>query len=246
MQGRGGIVIGAILGLLFLVLLFIADRLMLQYIPEAVSTYANDIDTVFYVIYYITGLVFALVTVLLVWFLIKYRAQPGRRAIYSHGSTALELTWTIVPAIVFITIFLISQSTWARIKIFAPSGDVEVRVTAKQFAWEFLYPGPDGQFDTDDDKTLESELHVPVNKVVRVHLRARDVIHSFFIPVMRLKQDAVPGREILAWFEATKPGRYEVPCAELCGPGHSGMKAWLTVYSAEEYEQWVQKQWPSS
>jgi cytochrome c oxidase subunit 2 len=212
-------------------------------LPEQASTYATDIDTVYYVIYYITGVVFILVTVLLVWFLIKYRAQPDRRATYSHGSTTLELVWTIVPAVVFILIFLVSQSTWARIKILPPPGDVQVRVTAKQFGWEFLYAGPDKKFDTADDKTLEGELHVPVDKVVRVYLRGKDVIHSFYIPVMRLKQDAVPGREIIAWFEATKTGKYEIPCAELCGVGHSGMKGWLTVYAAEDYDKWVQTQW---
>jgi cytochrome c oxidase subunit 2 len=72
------------------------------------------------------------------------------------------------------------------------------------------------------------------------------VIHSFFLPHLRLKQDAVPGREIEAWFEATKPGRYELPCAELCGFGHSGMKGWLTVHSPDEYQKWVKNQWPSS
>lgn len=247
MQDRTGrIVVGSVLGVLFLILLLVVDRLMLKPIPEGVSTYAKDIDTVFYIIYYITSAVFILVTVLLVWFLIKFREQPGRRAVYSHGSAVLEITWTIAPAMVFIIIFLVSQSTWARIKILTPPGDVEVRVTAKQFEWEMLYPGPDGKFDTSDDKVIKGELHVPVNKVVRVYLRGRDVIHSFFIPHVRLKQDAVPGREIVAWFEATKAGKYEVPCAELCGPGHSGMKGWLTVYSAEDYSQWVKKQWPSS
>jgi cytochrome c oxidase subunit II len=240
------IVIRSVLGLLFLILLVIVNGLMLRPLPEAVSTFAHEIDTVFYVIYYITGFVFALVTVLLVWFLIEYRAQPGRRAVYTHGSSVLELTWTIVPVMVFITIFLISQSTWARVKIFAPPGEVEVRVTAKQFAWEVLYPGPDGKFDTGDDKTLQGELHVPVDKVVRVYLRSKDVIHSFFVPTMRLKQDAVPGREITAWFQAIKAGRYEWPCAELCGPGHSGMRGWVTVHSPEAYQEWVKQQWPSS
>jgi cytochrome c oxidase subunit 2 len=216
---------------------------MLGWLPEQASTYAKDIDTIFYVIYYITGFIFLLVTVLLIWFLIKYRYQPGRRAIYSHGSTTLELVWTAVPAMVFITLFLVSQSTWARIKQLVPTGDVEVRLVAKQFQWAFHYPGPDGKFDTGDDKSIDNELHVPVNKVVRVYLRGNDVIHSFFVPVLRLKQDVVPGREILAWFEATTTGRYEIPCAELCGPGHSGMKGWLTVHTDDEYRQWVREQW---
>jgi cytochrome c oxidase subunit 2 len=247
MQDRTrSIVLGSVLGLIFLILLFFVNRLMLQPLPEGVSTFSQEIDTVFHIIYYITGVVFILVTSLLVWFLIQYRAQPGRRALYSHGSSVLELIWTIVPAVVFILIFLVSQATWAKVKIFPPPGDVEVRVLAKQFAWEFTYPGPDGKFDTGDDKTMQGDLHVPVDKVVRVYLHGRDVIHSFFIPTMRLKQDAVPGREIIAWFQATKAGKYEVPCAELCGPGHSGMRGWVTVHPADAYEQWVKQQWPSS
>jgi cytochrome c oxidase subunit 2 len=158
---------------------------------------------------------------------------------------ALELIWTIIPAIVFVGIWFVSKTTWADIKGQSPPPDVEVRLTAKQFAWIFAYPGPDRQFDTTDDKT-DKELNVPVNKVVRVHLRSDDVIHSFFVPSFRLKQDAVPGREIQVWFKATKPGRYELPCAELCGPGHSGMVGWVNVYSEDEYQKWIQKLWQPS
>jgi len=219
---------------------------MLGWLPEAVSTYAKDIDTIFYIIYYITGFFFLLVTILMIWFLIKYRYQPGRQAVYTHGSTTLELVWTAIPAAVFIILFLASQSTWAKIKQYMPAGDVEVRLIAKQFAWEFHYPGPDGKFDTDDDKSLDGDLHVPVNKVVKVYLRGQDVIHSFFVPVLRLKQDVVPGHEIPTWFQATKTGKYEIPCAELCGPGHSGMKGWLTIHSDEDYQKWLQENWPSS
>lgn len=218
---------------------------MLSWLPERVSTYAGEIDTVFYIIYYITGFVFLLVTVLMIWFLIQYRAKPGRRAVYSHGNIGLELIWTAIPAAVFIVLFLVSQASWAKIKIHVPQSDVEVRVVAKQFGWEFHYPGPDGKFDTADDKQVDGEMHVPVNKNVRVYLRGEDVIHSFFVPVLRLKQDVLPGREIVAWFEAIKTGRYEIPCAELCGSGHSGMKGWLTIHSAEDYETWVQEQWAS-
>src|SRR5262249_874182 len=89
-------------------------------------------------------------------------------------------------------------------------------------------------------------LNVPVNKKIRVILRSKDVIHSFFVPQMRLKQDAMPGRSITVWFEATKPGRYEIPCAELCGFGHSGMKGWMTVHTQDDYAHWVKDRWPSS
>ncbi len=112
-------------------------------------------------------------------------------------------------------------------------------MTAKQFNWQITYPGADGKFGTADDKTLLDEMHVPVNKVVHVHLRSQDVIHSFFVPQFRMKQDAVPGREIVQWFEATKPGKYELPCAELCGFGHSGMKGWIYVHTPEDYGKWA-------
>jgi cytochrome c oxidase subunit 2 len=123
----------------------------------------------------------------------------------------------------------------------APETDFELQVAAKQFNWEIVYPGTDRKFGTDDDRKFDNDMHVPVNKVVRVHLTANDVIHSFFLPNLRLKQDAVPGRTILVWFEATKPGKYELPCAELCGFGHSGMKGWLFVHTPEEYTQWAQE-----
>jgi cytochrome c oxidase subunit II len=219
---------------------------MMRWLPENVSTYGADIDSMFYLIYYITAAVFILVTVLLVAFLIMYREREGRRATYTHGNTTLELAWTITPAVILVVIAFMSASKWSEIKIQTPPSDFHVQVTGKQFNWEILYPGPDGEFDTEDDLLLENDLHVPVNKVVLVVLKSQDVIHSFFLPHLRLKQDAVPGREIIAWFEATKPGRYEIPCAELCGFGHSGMKGWLTVDSAEDYQKWVQERWPSA
>ena len=219
---------------------------MMRWLPENVSTYGADIDSMFYLIYYITAVVFILVTVLTVAFLIKYRYREGRRAIYTHGNTALEITWTVIPAIILLALAFMSAGKWAEIKVQAPPSDFEVQVTGKQFNWEMLYPGPDGEFGTEDDLQLENDLHVPVNEVVRVILKSKDVIHSFFLPHLRLKQDSLPGREILAWFEATKPGRYEIPCAELCGFGHSGMKGWLTVLSAEDYQEWVQERWPST
>jgi cytochrome c oxidase subunit II len=218
---------------------------MLGWLPHNISTYGADIDWLFSLIQWITGVIFLGVMVALVAFLVKYRHREGRRATYTHGSTVLEVLWTIVPAIILILLFMLSQSLWWSIKGSVPDSNFQVHVTAKQFNWEVTYPGPDGQFGTDDDLTLENELHVPINTVVVVTLQSRDVIHSFFLPNLRLKQDAVPGREIRAWFEATQPGRYELPCAELCGFGHSGMLGYLTVSSPEDYSKWVKEHWPS-
>jgi len=212
---------------------------MLRWLPEDVSTFGAEIDSLFYLIYYITAVAFILVTGLMIIFLIMYREREGRRATYTHGNTTLEIVWTVVPAVILIALSFMSVSTWAKVKRDAPASDFEIQVTAKQFNWEVVYPGPDGRLGTDDDRKFDNDVHVPVNKVVRVHLKAADVIHSFFIPNLRVKQDAVPGRTILVWFEATKPGRYELPCAELCGFGHSGMKGWLHVHTPEDYQKWA-------
>ena len=212
---------------------------MLQWLPEDVSTFGGEIDSLFYLIYYITAAVFILVTVLMIVFLIMYRDTGGRRATYSHGNTTLEIIWTVIPAAILIVLSFMSVNTWAKIKRHAPESDFEIAVAAKQFNWEVSYRGADGKLGTDDDVKFDNDIHVPVNKVVRVQLSAKDVIHSFFLPNLRLKQDAVPGRTILVWFEATKPGKYELPCAELCGFGHSGMKGWLYVHTPEEYKKWA-------
>ena len=214
---------------------------MLQWLPEDVSTFGQEIDSLFYLIYYITAVTFILVTVLMVVFLIKYRDQGGRRATYSHGNTTLEIIWTIIPAAILIVLAFMSASTWAKVKRHAPDSDFELQVTAKQFNWEVVYPGAERKFDTPDDVKFDNDLHVPVNKVVRVYLGSKDVIHSFYLPNLRLRQDAVPGRTILVWFEATKPGKYELPCSQLCGFGHSGMKGWLYVHTPEEYTKWAQE-----
>ena len=209
------------------------------WLPENVSTYGRDIDWLFHLIYWITGITFVLVFATMLVFLVMYRDRPGRRARYTHGSTPLEIAWTVVPAIILVVLTFLSLPAWSKIKMTMPQTDFVVQVTGKQFNWQVAYPGPDGKFGTADDKTLLDEMHVPVNKAIRVNLKSQDVIHSFFVPQFRIKQDAVPGREIGAWFEVTKPGKYEWPCAELCGFGHSGMKGWVYVHSPADYAKWA-------
>jgi cytochrome c oxidase subunit 2 len=214
---------------------------MLSWLPENVSTFGPDIDRLFHIIYYVTGATFFAVQITLLVFLVVYRHREGRRAVYTHGNTTLEIAWTVAPAILLVILAFVSRSVWAGIKQHVPPSDLVVQVTAKQFNWEIAYPGPDGKFGTDDDFTIDNDLHIPVNKTIRVQLKSRDVIHSFFIPNARFKQDAVPGHEIPTWFKITKPGKYEIPCAELCGFGHSGMRGWLYVHPADEYEAWAKE-----
>jgi cytochrome c oxidase subunit 2 len=214
---------------------------MAGYLPENVSTYGPDIDRLFYVIYYVTGATFFIVQVTLLAFLFMYRHREGRRATYTHGNTTLEIAWTIAPAVLLVILAFVSRSVWAEIKQRVPPSDMQVQITAKQFNWEIAYAGPDGKLGTSDDVTQDNDLHVPVNKTIRLTLKSRDVIHSFFIPQARFKQDLVPGHSIPAWFKITKPGKYEIPCAELCGFGHSGMKGWLFVHTPEEFDAWAKE-----
>ncbi len=217
---------------------------MLGWLPEDVSPYGAGIDSLFYFIYYLTAAAFILVTALMLIFLFVYRDRGGRRAAYTHGNTPLEIIWTVIPAMVFTGLGLWSKSLWEDIKLLPPDTDTVVKVTGKQFNWEILYPGPDGEFDTADDKQVDNDIRVPAGKPVRVILASKDVIHSFFLPNLRFKQDTVPGRDIIGWFQANKPGKYEIPCAELCGFGHSGMKGWLYALAPDEYQAWVDEQWP--
>ncbi len=217
---------------------------MMSWLPPGVSTYSAQIDWLFYLIYYVTTATFFAVQITLLVFAFMYRYDPNRRATYTHGNTTLEIIWTVVPALMLAALALMSRTTWADIKWRQPPSDFTIMVTAKQFNWEIAYPGPDGKFDTEDDVTMDNDFHVPVNRTVRVKLRSKDVIHSFFVPVFRLKQDAVPGREIPVWFKATqtsKPEGYEVPCAELCGFGHSGMLGHVIVEDQAAYDAWAKE-----
>lgn len=210
-------------------------------LPPGASTFTGEIDWLYYLILVITGLAFVLVEALLVVFLVRYRARPGRKAHYVHGSSRAEVWWTAVTAIVVVLIGFLSAPAWGRIKgrDAAPAGSLPLRVLGKQFEWHFTYPGADGRLGTDDDFTLRNQLHVPVNRPVAMTLEAEEVIHSFFIPAFRLKQDAVPGMHIPAWFQATQTGQYEIACAELCGLGHYRMRARATVHASEEFDRWM-------
>ena len=217
-----------------------------EWLPENVSTFGREVDTLFLLIYWITSITFLGVVITLIVFLIKYRFQEGRKAEYIHGNTTLEIVWTAATTVIVFGLAMLSLPQWGRIKSPSqfPNPDVVVQVNAKQFNWDMTYPGPDKEFGTKDDLELENQLHVPVNKVVHVRLNSEDVIHSFFVPQLQLKQDALPGRSINVWFKATKSGRYEIPCAELCGFGHSGMLGHLTVHTDDDYAGWVGQRWP--
>ena len=210
--------------------------------PENVSTYGVEIDRLFIAILWITGAIFVLVEGALLWFLIRYRHRTERKATYLHGHQGAEIIWTVIPAIIVAMLAVSSQRVWARIRGTPPAHQLELEVKAEQFAWNIRYAGPDGQLNSTDDIETINQLHMPVGQVVLVHLKSKDVIHSFFVPQFRFKQDAVPGLTGRLWLEATKPGQFEIICAELCGLGHYRMRGFLTIESPEAFQAWLTQQ----
>ncbi len=216
---------------------------MMDYLPvDNISSFGPDIDSVIGLVFLITGLWLVVAEVVLVGFVIRFRRREGKRAVWLPGEKWRASSWVIIPVVLValcdFAIEVSSAHVWDMVKVDVPQHDVLVRITARQFAWSFTYAGEDGVLDTDDDFTTVGELHVPRDKVVRFQLVSLDVLHSFFVPAMRLKQDAVPGRSIPGWFDANKEGRYEIACAELCGGAHTQMRAELVVDSSENFASW--------
>ena len=211
-------------------------------LPPGASTFVGEIDWLYDTILVITGIAFVLTEAALVWFLVKYRGRPGRKAMYHHGNAKAEYIWTGVTALVVVWIGLASSGGWHRIKSSAgiPPDAYPMGIQAKQFEWHFTYPGPDGKLGTADDFTVRSQLHVPVNRPIVATMESEDVIHSFFVAPFRIKQDVVPGMHIRVWFQPTKVGTYELGCAELCGLGHYRMRAVVTVHTQEDYDRWAE------
>jgi cytochrome c oxidase subunit II len=235
------------------------------WLPHGVVTAAPWIDHQFALTYVLMGIVFVAAQGSLGWLVWKYRDGHTHGPVdYSHGNTTLELIWTTLTAILFIGLNLMGSHVWASER-FEPAkpGSVPVEVTGMQFAWYFRYPGPDGKYgrtlpklmdpsagseaavglDTSDpaakDDVVTGTMYLPVNREIDLTLRAVDVIHSFFVPSFRFKQDAVPGLAIHMHFTPTEIGEYEIACAELCGLGHYKMHGMVHVVSQEDFDKWI-------
>ena len=216
------------------------------WLPESASTVAPEIDRIFFIVLAITGAVFFFVQITLAWFLIRYRRRPGIPAGYTQGNTVAEIVWTIIPALILVWLAFHSQRVWAMIHRLPDAPDLEVEITAEQFAWNIRYAGPDQVLHTPDDITTINQLHLPVQRTALIHLKSKDVIHSFFVPQFRMKRDAVPGMTGRLWVAPTKAGNFEIVCAELCGLGHYRMRGFLVLEPAEAYEAWLQAQLPAA
>jgi cytochrome c oxidase subunit 2 len=212
------------------------------WLPEAVTTTAPEIDAIFYQVLWVTGIAFVLVQATLVAFLVIYRKRPGRAAAYTHGNVAVEIVWTVIPTLILVVLAVQNQKVWARVRGTPPPADLEIEITAEQFAWNVRYAGADGALNTPDDITTLNQLHIPMDATVMFHIKAKDVIHSFFVPQFRMKQDAVPGLTTRLWVNANKAGNFDIACAELCGIGHYRMRGFLTIEPREAFQAWLAEQ----
>jgi cytochrome c oxidase subunit 2 len=213
-----------------------------RYLVEA-STYAADIDGMVTLIAVLVGFWGLLCEMIFIGLIIAFREKPGQKAEYITGEEKHQKAWVAYPhylvLVCDIAIIVGAVRVWYNVKQDMPAADQTVRVIAQQWAWTFQHPGPDGKLDTADDITTADELHLKLNSVYHYKLVARDVMHSFSIPVFRLKQDAIPGRVITGWFEPTRTGTYDIQCAEMCGVGHGLMPARVVIESTAEHEAWM-------
>ena len=211
---------------------------------NVVSTYGQTLDNLWLVILWVTGIVFFATEIVLLVFMVKYRHKEGRKAEYIRGSNKAEFTWTSITFVIVIALAIYSKGIWDTIRDqdLIPADAYEIQMLATQFEWNANYTGADGQFDTADDFVSRNQLHIPVNRPVVVQLMAQDVIHSFFLPEFRVKQDAVPGMITPVWFEATTTGEFTLACAELCGLGHYTMGGTVIVHTEADFQDWLAEQ----
>ncbi len=235
------------------------------WLPAGASAAAGWIDHQFALTFAIVGIVFVAAQLSLGYIVWRYRQTPSSPPVsYSHGNTRMEIIWTALTTVLFIGLTLMGGSVWASQRFDpAEAGAVPVEVTGMQFAWYFRYPGPDGKYGATSAKLMDPSsggeaavglnpsdaaskddvvtgtMYLPVNREVDLSLRSVDVIHSFFVPSLRFKQDAVPGLNIHMHFKPTEIGEYEIACAELCGLGHYKMHGMVHVVSQEDFDKWL-------
>ena len=217
----------------------------------ALSSFATPIDNVIGWVTVAVGIWFILTEAVFFYFILKYRKKNSPKAAYITGEEPELKLWITRPhnAILLFDVFIvvIGVRVWVDVKQTLPPEPVpHVRVVAQQWAWSFVQPGPDGLLDTADDIKTVDDLHIQADQKYIWELESRDVLHSFSIPAMRMKQDAVPGRIIKGWFDANAAGIYEIQCAEICGIGHGLMPAKLHVEDAAGHVAWMHAHAPAT
>jgi cytochrome c oxidase subunit II len=198
------------------------------WLPDSAANYPA-MDRVFEMILIISSLLFLLVAGLLVYFVVRYRRRPGRapQASPSHNAW-LETAWTVIPVLLVSVIFYQGFTAFVRMQT-PPPNCYDLRVSARQWAWQFVYP----------NGYIDKELHVPAGEPVRLTMTSEDVIHGLWIPALRVKQDVVPGRYTSLWFQADRIGTYDLLCTQFCGDEHSSMLSSVVVQDRKDYDAWL-------
>ena len=218
---------------------------MEYFMPQA-SSFAANIDNVILLVAVLGGFWLLVAELIFFYFIFKYRRSKNPKASYVTGEEPQYQKWIHWPhnliVVCDIVIIVFAVRTWYVVKQDLPAPDDTIGIVAQQWGWQFIHSGPDKLLGTADDVIVIDELHVKENATYHFKLQSKDVLHSFSVPVFRLKQDAVPGREITGWFKPIKQGTFDIQCAEMCGIGHGIMNAYLHVHSAADYDTWLQGQ----
>ncbi len=200
------------------------------WLPRAASVFASEVDSLFYFIFYVGVGFFVLVTAATLFFAIRYRRKGKASLTPGTHSTALEVTWTVIPTILIIVVFLWGFRGFMTMRV-VPKDAIEIRVTAQKWFWSFDYP---------QGVNSVGELVVPAGRPIKLLISSQDVIHSLFVPDFRVKMDAVPNRYTIAWFQADEPGDHQLYCSEYCGREHSKMLGVVSVVPEDEYNAWIE------
>jgi cytochrome c oxidase subunit 2 len=220
---------------------FIVAPLYNHWFPHDISEHGRVIDQLFMFILYLTGALFIATEGALFYFAWKYNRTVNTAPVkFSHGSHTLEVVWTILPAVTLLFIAIYQMNAWADAKMRKPNVPITAEITGRQFNWDVRYPGKDGILHTPDDIIrVDGDIHFPANEEILLVIKSSDVLHSFFLPNLRMKQDVVPGMDQYMWFKARETAVVDIACAELCGWGHYKMKARGTFQSREDFNRWL-------
>ncbi|MEK6620601.1 MAG: cytochrome c oxidase subunit II [Chloroflexota bacterium] len=201
---------------------------------------ASEIVSLYWIMFAAAVVVLAIVDGALIYSGIKFRERPGRAAQQFHGHNVLELAWTVIPTIIVVTVSVLSFQRLLVLNDVNTGAEMTIKAEGRQWSWTYSYP-EQPMFRLQDGSFLRGaeELHIPANTKIRLELSATDVIHSFWVPKVGGKMDAVPGRHTALWLQADRPGTYKGQCAEFCGDGHADMLITLVVHPKGEYGAWA-------
>lgn len=209
----------------------LADKNATFWFPPKASTFAEETDALYMYIMWISVVFFVLIVGVMIWFVMQYRRRPGYKGDSGalHSNT-LEITWTVIPTLVVIWIF--ARGVYGYMDMMTPPADtLDINVTARSWDWSFQYP----------NGAVHDQLHIPVDRAIRLRMRSEDVLHAFYVPAFRAKSDVVPGRVTTMWFQPILEGSYDLFCAEYCGEQHSQMikRQGVVVHDQAGYDKWV-------